>query len=134
MHCFGLASKDLCRLKQFLRGLMLAFGINDLGAPLALRFGLTRDRTNHRFVDVDVLDLDIRDLDAPGIGLAIEYCPDVRVQFVALSEHLIKIVLAEDRAQRGLSELAHGVDILLHLDDGALRVDHMEIDDGIDVN
>src|SRR6266850_414612 len=56
-------------LQQLFGGLQLAFGVDHLGAPLALGFGLAGDGAHHRLVQVDVLDLDIGDLDAPGVGL-----------------------------------------------------------------
>ena len=89
-----------------MRRLLLAVGMDDLGAPLALGLGLARDRPDHAFVEVDVLDLDIGNLDAPRVGLRVEHLLDVGVQPVALGEHLVEIVLAQHRTQRGLRELA----------------------------
>src|SRR5439155_302022 len=51
-------------LQQLFGGLQLAFGVDHLGAALALGLGLARDGTHHRLVQVDVLDLDVGDLDA----------------------------------------------------------------------
>ena len=50
---------------QPLGGLELALGGDDLRAPLALGLGLARHRALHAGRDLDVLDLDDRDLDAP---------------------------------------------------------------------
>ena len=48
-----------------LRGLVLALGVDDLRPPLALGLGLARHRPLHAARDLDVLDLDDRDLDSP---------------------------------------------------------------------
>ena len=53
-----------------------------------------------------MLDLDVGDLDAPGIGLRVEDLLDVDVELLALGQHLVEVVLAEHRAQRRLRELA----------------------------
>ena len=71
--------------------------------------------------EVDVLDLDVGDLDAPGVGLRVEDLLDVEVQPLALGQHLVELVLAEHRAQRGLRQLAGGLEEVLDLDDRASR-------------
>ena len=53
-----------------------------------------------------MLDLDIRDLDAPGLGLLVEHLLNVCIELVPLSHHLVEIVLTQDPAQVGLRELA----------------------------
>ena len=63
---------DLGRLGELLRGLELALGGDDLGAPLALGLGLAGHRPLHLSGQLDVLDLDGRDLDAPGLGLLVD--------------------------------------------------------------
>ena len=67
-----------------------------------------------------MLDLDVRDLDAPGVGLLVEDALDVGVELVALGQHLVELVLAEHRAQRGLRELAGRLLEVLDLDDRLL--------------
>ena len=74
------------------------------------------------------------DLDAPGVGLRVEDGLDVDVQLVALGEHLVELVLAEHRAQRGLRELAGRLEEVRHLDDRELRVDDAEIDHRVDLH
>src|SRR5678815_208787 len=64
---------------ELLRGLQLALGVNDLRAPGALRLRLRRDRADHALVQVDVLDLDIGDLDAPWCRVLVENALDVRI-------------------------------------------------------
>ena len=77
-----------------------------------------------------MLDLDIGDLDSPGIGLLIENLLDVAVQPVTFRQHLVEVVLAEHGAQGGLRELAGRRPEILDLDDRALRIDDAEIEDG----
>src|SRR3546814_17173340 len=72
LHRFGFLAEDFGGFEQLLRGLLLTFRVDDLGAPLALSFRLARYGADHRFVDVDMLDLDIGDLDPPGVGLGVE--------------------------------------------------------------
>ena len=81
-----------------------------------------------------MLDLDVGDLDAPGVGLLVEDVLDVGVQLVALGQHLVELVLAEHRAQRGLRQLAGRLQIVLDLDDRPLRVDHAEVEHGVDLH
>ena len=49
-------------------GLALAFGLEHHGALLALRLHLPRHRIDEVFGRLDVLDLDARDFDAPGLA------------------------------------------------------------------
>ncbi|MDT4840305.1 hypothetical protein FQZ97_741240 [compost metagenome] len=81
-----------------------------------------------------MLDLDVGDLDAPGIGLGIQGLLDIDVEAFALGQHLVQLVLAEHRAQGGLGQLAGGHEEVLHLDDGALRVQYTEIDHRVDLH
>ena len=81
-----------------------------------------------------MLDLDIGDLDAPGVGLRVEDFLDVAVELVALGQHLVEIVLAEHRAQRRLRELARRLHEVLHLDGRVLRIDDPEIDHRVDLH
>jgi hypothetical protein len=99
LHRAGLLRQHLRRLLQLFRGLQLAFGMDHLGPPLALGLGLAGDRAHHRLVEVDVLDLDVGDLDAPGVGLGVEHLLDVEVQAFALGQHLVELVLAQHGAQ-----------------------------------
>ena len=71
LHRLGVCSELFAGLNQLFGRLEFAFGIDDLCAAQAFRFSLFRDRTDHLFIEVDVLELNIRDLDAPGIGLLI---------------------------------------------------------------
>src|SRR5213075_2249595 len=53
------------RVLQPLGSLELAFGVDHLCTPLALGLGLARHGALHARRDLDVLDLDDRDLDPP---------------------------------------------------------------------
>src|SRR6266702_343871 len=44
-----------------------------------LGFGLFGDGAHHAFVEIDILDLNVCDLDAPSIGLLIEDLLDIRI-------------------------------------------------------
>src|SRR4029077_19943815 len=134
LHRLRHLGQDAGGLDQLLRRLLLAFGIDDLGTALALGLGLAGDGTHHALVEVDALELDIGDLDAPGFGLFVEHVLDAGIELVALGQHLVEVVLAQYPAQRGLGELAGGDEIVPDLDDGALGIDDAEIDDGRDLD
>src|SRR5215831_15347910 len=131
LHRLRLLGEQLRRLEQRLRRLLLPLGVNHLRPPLALGLGLPRDRADHRLVQVDVLDLDVRHLDPPGVGLRVEDALDVEVELLPLGEHLVELVLAEDRPQRGLGELIRRGEEVLDLDDRLLRVDHAKEHDRV---
>src|ERR1043166_2381221 len=109
---------------------MLTLGIDDLRAPLALGLGLPGDCADHALIEIDVLDLDIGDFDAPAFGLAIEDLLDVAVELVAFGEHLVEIVLAQHRTQCCLRKLAGRLIEVRDLHDSALGIDDLIIDDG----
>lgn len=69
LHGVGRRSEDVAGFHEFPCGLLLAFGVDDLGAPKPLGFGLLGYRAHHALVDVDMLDFDIRDFDSPLVGL-----------------------------------------------------------------
>ena len=60
LHRLRLLGQHARGLQQLFRRLLLAFGVNHLRASCALGFRLLSDRAHHRFIDVDVFDLDIR--------------------------------------------------------------------------
>ena len=60
------------RLAERGRRLELAPGVDDLRALLALGLGLPRHRALHLVRQVDVLDLDHRDLDPPRVGVLVD--------------------------------------------------------------
>ena len=100
----------------------------------AFRLGLAGDRADHAVVEIDLLDLDGADLDAPRLGLLVEDLLQVGVQLVAFAEHLVERVLAEHRAQRGLRELAGGLQEILDADHRAVGIDDAEIEHRVDLH
>src|SRR5262245_15635772 len=85
LHRLGNGCQDPGSIEQFLRRLLLALCIDYLGTPSTLGFGLARNRAHHVLVEVDALDLNSGNLDAPGLGLLIEHILDVGVELVTLS-------------------------------------------------
>ena len=69
----------------------------------------------------------VGDLDAPGLGGLVEDALQVDVELVALREQVIHLVLADHRAQRGLGDLAGGIEGVRDLDDRLARIDDAEI-------
>src|SRR5437588_11589178 len=86
-------------------GLELALRVDDLRAALALRFRLPRHRLLHPARDLDVLDLDDADLDAPGAGGLVDDLLQARVALLALRPQLVENGLAGARAPRRLRSL-----------------------------
>src|SRR5664279_2060088 len=114
-------------LTQGCRGEGLAFGVDDLGALLALRLGLPCHRALHAVGQLDVLELDEGDHDAPVDGVDVEDLADVQVDPVGLREGLVERVLTDHLAQRGLGDLVdRGVDVL-DRDDRLHRVNDLEV-------
>ncbi len=105
-----------------------------LARRVALGLGLARDGAHHALVEIDALDLDVGDLDAPAFGLLVEHVLDVGIELVALGQHLVEVVLAQHPAQRGLRELAGRRQVIADLDDRALGIDDAEIEDGADLD
>ena len=115
---------------ELVGGLELALGRDDLRAPLALGLGLARHRPLHRLRDLDVLDLDRRDLDAPGLGLLVDDPLQLVVQAVALGQQRVELGAAEHRAQRRLRDLRGRQQVVLDLHDRVVRVHDAEVADG----
>ena len=56
------------------------------------------------------------------------------VDLLAGGEHLVQLHGPDDGAQRGLSQLAGGQDVVLDLDDGVGRVQNPEVDHRVDLD
>ena len=134
LHRGGNAAEDFRGVDEGLRGLEFGLGVDHLGAAVAFGFGLLGDRPHHVFGELDGPDLDIADLDAPGLGLGVEDALHVGAELLALGQHLVEFVLAEHRAQRGLGEHVGRRQIVLDPDDRAFRVDHVEIEHRVDLH
>src|ERR1035437_6749817 len=129
----GLSSHERGGFDELGRGVELAFGVDDLGAALALSLGLLGHGAEHVLRHVDLLDLDGDDFDAEGRGVAVDDGLDALVELVAVGEDLVQFDLAEDGAKGGLGELRGLVDVVGDLDDGFDRIDDAQGDDGVDL-
>src|SRR6266850_2953688 len=134
LHRLRLPRKRSAGLNELLGGLLLAHRIDHFGASQPLRLSLLGNRAHHGFMEIDILDLDGGDLDAPDVGLLIEDLLDIGIKSVPFGEHLVQFVLAEHRAQRGLRQLAGRGHVIADLDDRALGIDDAEVKNGIDLD
>ena len=82
-------------------------------------------------MEIDILDLDGGDLNAPGVGLLVEDLLDIGVEPIPFCEHLVQFVLAEHRAQRGLCQLAGRGHVIADPDDCTLGIDDAKVENGI---
>src|SRR5262249_28646542 len=82
--------------------------------------------------EIDVLDLHVGDLDAPGLGALVEDLLNVGVQFLTLGQQIVHLVLAEHGAQRGLRHLAGGLVGVRNLDDRLAGIHHSEVHHRVD--
>ena len=116
------------------RRLLFALGLGDHRAPLALGLHLA----GHGVGDVgrrhQVLDLDPRRLDAPGLGRQVDGLQQAGVDRLALRQHIVQVHRADHGAQVGLGQLADGVGQVVDPVGGVGRVDHLDEDDGVDLD
>ena len=108
--------------------------MDHFGAPFALSLGLAGNGAHHRLIQVDVLDLHVGHLDAPGIGLGVQNLLHVQVEPLALGQHFVQLVLAQHHPQGGLGQLAGGLQVVLHLNDGLGRVHHAKEHHRVDLD
>src|SRR6059036_3867835 len=125
--------EDLSRLGELRRRLELAVRIDDLGSALALGFGLLGHGALHVLGQVDLLDLDGRDLDAPRLGVLVDDPLELLVDLVARRQEVVELDLAEHAPQRRLRDLRGRVEIVLYGDHRPLRVHDAEVDDRADL-
>ena len=90
-----LGRDDAGRIGQLLRCLELTLGMDDLGSLLSFGLGLLGHGALHRLRELDVFDLNGRDLDAPGLGLLVDDLLELGVNLLAVGEQLIERRLAE---------------------------------------
>jgi len=79
-HRFG--GQKLGGVHQALGGGELTFRVDDLGTLLALGLGLLGHGAQHGFGHVDLLDLDVGDLHAPGSGVRVENALQAQVDLL----------------------------------------------------
>lgn len=96
-------------------GFELGFGLDDAGAFFADGLGLHRHHLLHGRGQLDVLHLEALDLEAPALRRVDHAVPQKPVDLVALLQHFVKVMLADDVAKAGERQL---VDRRLRVDDG----------------
>src|SRR3546814_10542857 len=83
--------------------------IDDLGAALTFSLRLARDGSDHRLVQVDMLDFDIGNLDPPTVRLGVKNLLYVVVELIPIRQHLVQFMLAKNgtkcRSEEHTSEL-----------------------------
>jgi len=114
--------------------LEFALGIDDLGPAFAFGLGLLGHGPLHFLGQVDVLELDVGHLDAPGTGVLVEDGLHLAVDLVAVGQDFVQLDAAADAAQGGLGNLGSGVHVVLHFQDGLFRINDAEIDHGVDLD
>src|ERR1035441_1399293 len=129
----GLSSHERGGFDELCRGVELAFGVDDLGAALALSLGLLGHGAEHVFRHVDLFDLDGDDFDAEGRRVAVNDGLDALVELVAVRENLVQFDFAEDGAESRLGELRGLVDVVGDLNDGLDWIDDAQRNDGVDL-
>ncbi len=109
-----------------------AFRLDDRGATCTLGGHLAA----HGVLDVarrqDLANLDCVYLDAPSIGDIVEAGLHERVDLFALGEHIVEVHVADDGAQRRDRHAACGLPVVLHLEDGRLRVYDLHENEHVD--
>jgi hypothetical protein len=80
--------------------LLLAFSDNDLRAPQSFRLGLSDDGAHHGFVEIDIFQFDIGNLDphAPACSSRIRWA--LALTFGRSAKHFIEFVLPGDGTRR----------------------------------
>src|SRR5215470_5087936 len=122
------------RFGQLRRGLELAVRVNDFRAALALRLRLAGDGALHLLRNIDLLDLYLRYLDTPRLRILVKDYLQLRVYLFALGEDLVQFELAQHAAQIGLRKLGSGIQVVLHLRYGEIRVHHAVVTHRFDVH
>src|SRR5882672_4345873 len=107
--------------------------MNDLGALLAFGFGLLGHGAEHAFRHVHLLDLDVYYFYAPGRGVGVEDALQAGVDLVAVGQQFVQFDLAQDRAQRSLSELRGLIHVVGNFNYSFARLDHAQEDDRVDL-
>src|SRR6266851_5703902 len=82
----------------------LPFRVDDFGALLPLGFGLLSHRPLHRLGELDVAHFDARHLDPPAARLLVDDFLEPLIDLVALAQQMVQVRLAENAAQRRLSD------------------------------
>ena len=86
------------RISQTTGRLKFTFGMNDLRAAFTFAFRLPCHGPLHRVGQVQVFDLNGRDLHAPGVRLLIDHFLQAAVDLIAFREQFIEFRLPQDAA------------------------------------
>ncbi len=81
------------------RRLQFALGIDDLGPPLPLGFGLLGHGPLHLLRKIDVLHLHGRHVDTPGVRSLVDHLLQDRIELLPLGQQLIQLRLSDHRAK-----------------------------------
>src|SRR5579859_5949 len=112
---------------EFGGGFVFACGVNDLSAPLALRFGLARNGPLHLFRNIDLLHFHLSYLNTPRLRILVKDQLQLGVNLFAFGEDFVEFELADDAAQSGLRLLRSGVEIVLHLGKRQVCIHNAEV-------
>lgn len=129
----GVADHEVGGLGEFLGGFELSFGLDDAGALFADGFGFHGHDPLQVLGDLDILHFEQLDGDAPGRSGVIDGLAEELVDFVALFEDLVEVVLADDVAQGGERELLDGAAIVFDREDGFFGVFDAIPENGVDL-
>ena len=108
------------------------FGFENVGALLALGLHLARHAVDDVARRRDVLDLDARDLEAPGMRRLVDHGEQARIDRVALREQLVEIHAAHDGTDVGHDEIEDGEPEIADFVGGLGRIEHLIEDDAVD--
>src|SRR3954470_22675399 len=117
LHGLWFLGEHPASLDELLCRLLFTLRIDNLCPSQPLGLSLFGDGADHALIEIDMLDLHISYLDAPGVGLLVENLLDIAIELVTFRQHLIKLVLAKYRAQRGLRQLTGCGHKVFHPDD-----------------
>src|SRR5262249_27590975 len=104
---------DRRRLGEPLRRLVLPLRGDHFGPAFAFRLRLPGHRPAHLLGEIDVLDGDLNDLDAPRIRVLVDDRLKVRVDLLAFGEELVQLRLPAHATQRRLRILRGGEEEVL---------------------
>ena len=120
---------DVGGLAELYRRLIFTFGGDYLGATLALGLGFLGHRTLHIVGQRDVLDLDRRDLGAPGLGVLVYDVLDLLIDARGVREQLIEAEPSDHIAHGSLADLIDRVVDVLDRDHSFFRIGNVIVGD-----
>ena len=123
--------QEMSGVNQSLRRREFTLRVNDLGALLALGFGLLGHGSQHGLRHIDLLHLDVRHFYSPGRSVLIENTLEAQVDLLAMREQFIQFLFAEHGTQSCLRELRSLVNVIGNLHHRFIRVDDAQEDDGV---